>query len=395
MRIYKVPANSVVFAIVAALGLLCPIAAQDTTTAASPELRDFRLDPKPAEKPTEPAQVGPPSPEPTPKAAPTPAPVVREAVPAAPQTAATKAPAVAGPSRKAEPEKDKTASKATETQNADAQEAAPKDNDTAAIGENNTTAPSAGEAEPEPLPKPAASAKAEANNGSFSGIAGLPLWVPATGAALLALLIGFGFYRRRRNAPVESFEALQPDEFESDPLAERDMSLSSEPPASAPSMERLEASFSPERAQLGLANLTITGRLSLQNRSEKPLQDLTVRTTMISASDGQRETIRLFHADGDKGHVESIGDIRAGEEIALSLEIQQPRTEMNEFDWRERRFLAPIVLINLSGRGSKGMVNCELSCLIGRETAAEAQRMKPFHTDRGPQRFEGLSLHLV
>jgi hypothetical protein len=133
----------------------------------------------------------------------------------------------------------------------------------------------------------------------------------------------------------------------------------------------------------------------LHNVGKAQLRDLKVRTTMISACEGQNALISAFHADESRGHAESIGDARAGEEIALSLEIQQPRVELNEFDWRERRFMAPIVLIHLSGRGPQGIEHCELSCLIGRESDAETQRMKPFHTDRGPRRFEGLGYRAV
>jgi hypothetical protein len=158
---------------------------------------------------------------------------------------------------------------------------------------------------------------------------------------------------------------------------------------------RLDAAFVPEHAQLSIANLIIAGRLSIHNTGTGPLRDLKIRTTMISASEGQSTAIRQFHEDESRGHMENIGTAKAGEEIALTLEIQQPRAELQAFDWRERQFLAPIVLIHLSGKGPKGIENYPLTCLIGREGSPTSERMKPFHIDRGPRRFDRLGFRSI
>jgi hypothetical protein len=247
--------------------------------------------------------------------------------------------------------------------------------------------------EPATVPADIATPKAEANaSGAF------PWWIAALFLALAALI---GFFIWRRPAARASEEA-KADWQEADAPGPKSIA-SSEETAPVPrikkpkssNISRLEGGFVPQNAQLSLANLTISGRLSLKNISNGPLRDISVRTTMISAHEGQNEIIRQFHADHSYGHRETIGDMKAGEEIALSIEIQQPRRELSEFDWQERRFMAPIVLINLSGKGPDGKETCQLSCLIGRESAPATQRMKPFHTDRGPRRFEGLAFHPV
>jgi hypothetical protein len=391
MRKLKSSIHVSVIGIAMAMGVSVAVMAQETETTNPPELREFRLDPKPAEKPADPEPAGPPAFEtapkvtPAPVSAPTPmpapAPVNTEPKPAVP-TAVSASPALTKPAIQKE-----------------------------AAG-NAPPQPSAGNlTDDNPFPLPLDSVQAPETGGDVASTdaveaakvdsngnwqdywARLPLWALIGMGIAPVLLIGLWLYRRRRQA------APYAQEFGDDGVlvpSLGDQETPNFPPKPVePPQPRLLASFVAESAQLSIANLTIVGRLTLHNTSNGPLRALTVRTTMISASDGQREIIQQFHDDTGIGHAEVIGDVRAGEEISLALEIQQPRFEMNEFDWRERRFLAPIVLINLSGRGPQGLETCKLSCLIGRDATAETQRMKPFHTDRGPQRFEGLALHLV
>ena len=158
----------------------------------------------------------------------------------------------------------------------------------------------------------------------------------------------------------------------------------------------LSVSFTPETAQLSLANLTVNGKLSIRNLGTNPVEQLKIRTAMISAMEGQQSRIAEFHKDPARGHSENIGDAAAGEEIALALEIQIPRGELNTFDWRERQFLAPIVLANISGVSADGRSEeCHLSCVVGRESQPPAPKLKPLHVDRGPRRFDNLGFRPI
>jgi hypothetical protein len=360
-----------------------PLAAQEAPAPTPPELRDFRLDPKPAEKPPEqPTVAEPPVAQP--------APVV---VPPQPKVE----PRAATPKPRAEPAPAKTVPSETtirDEKKAEPPKAAPELKveplPTEAVTPSNST-PS----EPKATPDVTAQLAAPSLPFAFAPWMG---WSAL--ATLAALLSGWLFLRRRRvSQAADDVDMVQVD-YQPAPT---DPQIDAGDPAPLraaidPKATRtpwLHADFTPEQAQLTLANFTISGRLALHNVGKAQLRDVKVRTTMISACEGQNALISEFHADEGRGHTESIGDARAGEEIALSLEIQQPRVELNEFDWRERRFMAPIVLIHLSGRGPQGLEHAELSCLIGRESDAETQRMKPFHTDRGPRRFEGLGYRAV
>jgi hypothetical protein len=355
-----------------------PLAAQETPAPTPPELRDFRLDPKPADKPAEQPPVAQPAPV---------------AVPPQPK--------VEPPAATPEPRTVRTPQKKVQTETVQRDEKKTEPEKSAPELKVETlpteTAPPSETKPSEPVAAPDVATPPAAPSLPF---AFAPWMGWAALAALAALLAGWLFRRRRRISEVVDDVAMLQGDFEPAPT---DAQFEAAEPAPLPvqgepkaaQTPRLQADFTPEQAQLSLANFTISGRLALHNVGKAQLRDIKVRTTMISACEGQNALISEFHADESRGHAESIGDARAGEEIALSLEIQQPRVELSEFDWRERRFMAPIVLIHLSGRGPQGLEHFELSCLIGREGDAETQRMKPFHTDRGPRRFEGLGYRAV
>jgi hypothetical protein len=394
--------NPFLMPVIAVLTCIAPASAmvQENTAPASPELRDFRLDPKPAEKPAE-QPVGPPSETPPPsKPAPT-----QPATTPAPRPAA--APQLRTPEARVERtvEKKPAIEKRAPSNKAAEPETAENPDTPATIEDPKAEATPSEVVPPDTAIEPATNAKPDADNAPDLSIPSVPNWWLGFGAlGLFALLAGTWLFRRRRK-PVAAFEEPYDaadagfDPAPTETIEPETEAQTSHAPltaiADAPQQPSFAAEFTPEQAQLSIANLTISGKLALRNAGKAALRNVTVRTTMISASEGQRDLIRQFHDDDKRGHAEPIGDAKAGEEIALSLEIQQPRVELNEFDWRERRFMAPIVLIHISGRGPKGLEHYELSCLIGRENAPDAERMKPFHTDRGPRRFEGLGMRLV
>jgi hypothetical protein len=336
-----------------------------------PELKDFRLDePKPEPQaapppavptlpPEQPRQEAPAPQRENQAPAPRPTPVVRGAPQPAP---AAVQPAAAGSAEVPSP----------------VLPSAPSDAGPAAETPSAT---------PDPAPQTTA---AVADNGS-NGIATYWLWWAAAG---ILLLLGIGAYwasaRRNRVARQDPIDDAEPAYQPSPPAR---LPLASEPPA--PARITLETEFTPLYAQLSIANLTIVGKLSIKNVGDDRLEAITVRSSMISAREGQDAAIAAFHNDQSQGHNDSIGSANAGEVIDVTIEIQSPRTELQSFLWTNRQFLAPILLINLKGESEHGPVESRLSCLIGREATPPAPRMKPLPIDRGPKRFEGIGFRPV
>ena len=206
-------------------------------------------------------------------------------------------------------------------------------------------------------------------------------------AALLATILGFvlfGIWKRLR-APV----------FAEAPAPIKARTLTP-PPAATPvvASSNLTARFDPADARLSVANLTVKGHLHLRYDGESPLESLQLRTRVMSACDGQKTLIDAFHSDPAAGQVESLGRVMPGEQIDLTLEMQVPRDALQAFDWRERRFVAPIVLINIASDDG-AITPCRISCVVGQGGAPGAARLQPIPIDRGPKLFGALQFRPI
>jgi hypothetical protein len=210
-------------------------------------------------------------------------------------------------------------------------------------------------------------------------------WLAAFLAAAVGLML-FGFWRRNR-APV---------------FAETPTPVKARAPAAPPlpvakqvvATSNLTARFDPADARLSVANLTVKGHLHLRYDGESPLESLQFRTRVMSACDGQKTLIDAFHSDPAAGQIESLGRVMPGEEIDLTLEMQVPRDALQAFDWRERRFVAPIVLINIASNDGT-ITPCRISCVVGQEGAPGAARLQPIPIDRGPKLFGALQFRPI
>lgn len=348
-------------------------AGQDIGTSTPPELRDFRLDTPPPRQASESTQPAP-GPATQPPAA-TQQPAAERGTSAPPAATMPARRAEPGPARNGAPS---SVQAGTQSQPAEATPApiliAP---------------PGTGEAASTPTAVPATQAASAA----------WPLpWIGAAAAALLALIAGVILWRRRKTprqlqreneAPAE--QPSPPARLEKAPPLTVDPSEEGAPLRLAANAATLQAEFRPEAAQLSIASLTITGTLTLVNKSKAAIDGLVLRSQMISAQDGQNEMIATFHASKGAGSLQQIGSLAAGERIDAVIEIRLPRNELASFRWTEREFVAPIVLLNLLGHADGADVEVRLSRLIGREGSGATPRMKPLAIDRGPKRFTGVS----
>jgi hypothetical protein len=345
------------------------VSAQDTVPATPPELKDFRLD-KPPPREKEPAAT-------PPVAAP------------APQAKVEPPKVAPAPQRQAERPRPQSAPGNTKPAAAPVPDGpVPSETvlDDAVPGTMTGPVPPISEALPA-APAADVTAPPTTTNQPFDIMA---YW-PALAALLAAIAgwIAFGLWKRRVLAPPEaevSAEGFAEPQFSPEPALTPSPSPSISP---APNSTNLTASFEPSDARLSLTNLTITGRLRLRHDGAEPLETLKLRTLVLSACDGQAALIEDFHRNADAGHIESLGHVAPGEEIDLMLELQVPRASLQAFDWRERRFVAPIVLINLdSGKGRQSA--CEISNVVGLQGDPLSPRMRPLPIDRGPRLFEAL-----
>ena len=323
------------------------VSAQETVPDTPPELKDFRLDtPKPKE--SQPQAAQPPLPTPAPQ----PQPKVNERVPVRPPTHT-----VPPPASKVEPE---SRTEAEPPPEADATEAAPEAASTI-----------------EPVTVPVAD--------TSPAISGLLQFWPLL-LALLAVLAGWFVWR---NWKARQLPPRAPIVFAGEPDPEPATPVAAPPPAQIRPRGALTATFEPADARLSIANLTVTGCLRLRYEGPEPLQSLRLRNMVISACEGQRAMIDAFHGDETAGQVDILDGIQPGEEIVLTLELQVPRDALQAFDWRERRFVAPILLLNVGAEDGE-VAPCRITTLVGQAGDPGSPKMHPLPVDRGPKLFEDL-----
>lgn len=328
----------------------------DIGVSTPPELRDFRLDPPPPRPEPQPEVIpsSPPAPTPTPQPEPEP---VRETV--------------RQPERRSEtrPVREEVVSERR------APDSSPASAPTLA---------------PLPTIEPGTDTPPGSVANAPAAEAGTPIWWwLAAALGLLGLIAGLFLLRRRRSISRsgETAPQLQPSPPTRFAHPKPSKAAAPRPPAG----QSIIAEFKPEAAQLSIASLAVTGRLTLINTGDRPVENLIMRSHMMSAQPDQNATIEAFHDDKGAGSIQALGTLARSERIEAVVEIRLPRSELASFCWTEREFVAPIVLVNISGSAADDMVDIRLSHLIGRAGSDAAARMKPLAVDRGPKRFTGVS----
>lgn len=324
--------------------------AQDIGSSTPPELRDFRLDPVPPRPELQPQ----PQPQPKPEL---PAPV---ATPPPPQN--TPEPARA-PERRAQSDREEALPPPVE----DAADPAP-------VGE--TASPAA--------ISPAENGRATGTAPAADNADNAANYLPWLAAALAVIALAIGLVMRRRRSTIAPAKAA-PTRL-SDPRPDAVPAV-----PSPPAPQAVFAEFQPETAHLSIASLTVTGRLILINSGNAGIENIVLRSHMMSARQDQNVAIKAFHGNRRAGSIQPLGALARGERIEAIVEIRLPRSELPAFRWSEREFIAPIILIHISGSTGNAPFGIGLTHLIGRAGAGAAARMKPLAIDRGPKRFSGIS----
>lgn len=352
----------------AATVLLCSTAnAQDAATTSSGELKDFRLDNPP------PKQA-----EPEPKIEPSAQPPNAAAIPD--QKIPTENAARKKERPKADSQRPNTDAMQPSVTGDPSPATAPATNTKTVTDIVEATKPTPKNATPRPIPN---------TERSFDFLSFWPLL-----AALVAALAGLALFRLwKGRMAAANIEALPLKVFPKHPAK----SIEPPPlphPETTPVTGQLETRFEPDNARLSVANLTVTGRLHLRYDGDAPIESLRLRTLMVSVCDDQKVIIDRFHRNAEAGQINNLGPVAAGEEIRMKLELQLPRDALQAFDWRERRFVAPIVLINIAS-DVPGIQTVRITCLVGQAGDATSARLQPLPIDRGPKLFDTLQFRPI
>ena len=207
------------------------------------------------------------------------------------------------------------------------------------------------------------------------------------------LLLGVYWLRRRRKiVSMTDATITEPNYIKAAEHREPDLIIAVPKQASISKKPRIILDFIPEKATVSFTTLTIKGQLRLINEGDAVAKEMELRVGLISASPQQDDAIKAFNADAANIPPEAIGDATSGERIGMAIEISVPLSEMQSFPLGDQRLFAPIMVANLSYRGSsKGSTKiAHISCMIGREANPPASKMRPLRLDLGPRSFAPL-----
>lgn len=158
---------------------------------------------------------------------------------------------------------------------------------------------------------------------------------------------------------------------------------------------QVKLEFRPERATLSFTALTVKGTLVIENMGKEAATDMHMRATMISANRDQAATIDAFFNRSIAVEDNVIGDAKAGEKIALELEISIPSQELLSYTVAERQIIVPIVVAELTYLWTAGKDSARLACLVGREAQPPQGKMGPLRLDLGPRSFSQLGQRTI
>lgn len=151
--------------------------------------------------------------------------------------------------------------------------------------------------------------------------------------------------------------------------------------------------FLPDRAVVSVSNLSVTGKLRMTNRSDKPVEQLRLRAALIGASANQAEIISAFHNRED-GSEKALADLKPGEKRSFAIDMALPLADIPSYVVGSQRLLVPIVMANLAyGKGRTAQV--ELACIVGREANPPQPKLGPLRLDLGPRSFAPLGQRLL
>ena len=346
--------------------------------AATPPVRDFELPPGPTGTPTTaaPQMQGPvdpeapaatrlrPVPSPTPRPTVTPSPTstpVAEPLPTASPRPAPSAPSTA-PAATASPA-------ATSPQP-----------DTAASPEppsptDSALPPAAPAAQPQ-----APTASAEANESLSS-----PGYILGIVAGLVVLIGGLaaGLLWWRRRQPL----AARVPQIELPLVIPKDGPEPVSPPASLPlaapaPMLRIEAT--PSHLTRSMMAATFSCRVTLMNRGDQPINDVTVGLDLTTAHSSVPTHEQLADPARPLPEVGRFARIAPGETVEFAHDVRLPTAQIRTLRQGEAQLYIPLLRVRVQA-GSNGPV--ARTFLVGTLPDASAKKLQPFRLDEMPQTY--------
>lgn len=368
------PAPTTLFALLAILA---------APAAASPSVREFELPPGPTATPTSGPQVQGPvdpdapvatrprpveSPAPTPTVQPTTAP--RVDLPAPPRTTPSDSPRASASGTPAPADR---AAAADEV-------ASPT------LSESGQAAPAPTEAAP-PAVQPAPSAKSAPT--VPSGSLGWIVW-PGGGLALLVALLAGGllWWRRRRPAAAQipriELPLVHPERQPAPAPVSPPAPAAGPVAAPAPASSTLRIEAIPSHLTRSLMAATFSCRVTLSNRGDRPLENVTVGVDLTTAHGSVSPAEQLADPARALPEAGRIARIAPGESVEFAHEVRLPTADIRTLRQGQAHLYVPLLRVRAQAGGDTPVAR---TFIVGTLPDAGAKKLQPFRLDEMPQTY--------
>ncbi len=307
-----------------------------------------------------------PTPTPTPRPVPTPTPTVRPTVTPTPRPVASPA-SSSLPPRFTPP-------------------AAPTARESSAVTESVTAFPStpaSPEVEPSALPSVSASATpvVPAEGG------GMPGWLYALGALLVAGGVGAALWWRRRAVAEDIVPEIAPP-----PIAAR----SPVPTAAEPPLRQTGPRLTIEARALRLSRSMVYATLSYEvvvtNRGAEPLANVRLGADLVTAHARIPTEQQLADPLVPLAPVKTIDRLDPGQSVQVGGELRLRVDEIRPIPHGTAVVYVPLLRV----RGeAEGLDPIARTFVVGVRPAGMSQRLQPFRLDEMPQTYNGVSQHAL
>ena len=214
-------------------------------------------------------------------------------------------------------------------------------------------------------------------------------WPWAAGAlALLGGLIGLAFWRRQKTAPFAAPQIellLVTSEGEETPApspAVADTPPLRPAPAGAASPLRIEAT--PTHLTRSLMTASFACRVSLVNRGDTALDDITIGLDLTTAHSNVPTSEQLADPARTLPEAGRIARIAPGESVEFAHEVRLPTSEIRTLRQGAAHLYVPLLRVRAEAAGSAPVAR---TFIVGTLPEAGAQKLQPFRLDEMPQTY--------
>lgn len=216
-------------------------------------------------------------------------------------------------------------------------------------------------------------------------------WLYILGAALIALIGLFAFYRSRQS---RQFAPEAPAPL---PRAMAEPAPAAPAPAPRPEPDAelrpwLELEFTPSRAVLASDQASVEFQLVVRNSGKSEARNIRIDARMFNAgTDQDREIGAFFSAATRNGSRSNLPRLPAQAQAEFRTKVTMPRESVREYQVGGRSLFIPMVGFNAFyewGEGRTGQTS--RSYIVGTESQKLSEKMGPFRLDLGPRIYRSV-----